>query len=384
MADEDPSFLGQVLAGAALRAALTELEQELPTIFARPTISRRSERGFSADALSGRIDLGRVALAQPAMGLWPITRAAVSHDTPENALVGAALDRTAEWASEKAGRFRSARVSQVFSQVAAAARRLRVQCHAKLGALRLEGVGASRLLPLAWERLALRQADPQRYRRAIELMEALMDLTDPSRQLARMPEATRLIAATLAGVNEADLQHVVFELWVASQLTSYCRSLGYRFEYRSQGTAPFAVGRRAGETVEVWWQSQRAIIDWPSPLEHEEEGEDGWNPIGLRPDLVLTYRGAEVRQILCVECKNKSPETARAGDLAQAFGYLAHYSALPACALVYRSLEHEGLFRRKSTDQRIRALSAPVRPGGEIGERLFELLLSPPAPVRQG
>lgn len=374
--EEGTKFLGEVLAGTALRAVLAGLERELAAVQAKPTISRRSRREFSADPLGGRLDLGRIALAQPDLDLWPIVRSATAHDTPENALLGAALERAAEWASDKAVRYREALIADVFSEGARQAHRLRSGHRAALGELRLEGVGAPRLLPLAWERIALRQANPVVYQAAVEFAALLLDLVDPSRQLTRVPDPNRWIPAMLGGLNEANLQHVAFELWVANRFATHCRNIGFQVEYGYQGDVPFATAKRRGEEVEIWWQAAKPIVAWPSSLGHERERNGAWKPIRLRPDLVLTRRDGAERSLLCVECKNKSPESAQAEDLAQAFGYLAHYSALPACALVYRGFPGGARFRRKHTGQTVDVLEAPVQLGVDAGERLYDLLVN--------
>jgi hypothetical protein len=368
-------FIGHVLAATVVDAALTDLASQLERIARAATIRRRRERVFTSDPLAGQLDLGRIALALPEVDLWPILRVRRTHDTPENALVAATLDAVNAWGIGTASMFRSWAGVDLFAKAARVAGGLAHGFRDALGELPLSAIGGGQLLPLAWERLALRQAEPHLYRRAIELVEILLGLVDPRRLLARMPDTPWVVSATLRGLNEAGLQHTAFELWVASRVVDHCREVGFEFDFPYSSKTPLASGRRGSTSVEVWWQTPEPLVQWPSPLEHERHVATGdWAPLSLRPDLVIIHRGLREDRVLCVECKNKAPDAADSKDLAQAFGYLAHYSALQWCALVYRALEDVSLFRRVPSAQGVVAISAPVTPDNDAGVLLAAMV----------
>ena len=367
-------FISQILAATVLRAALVELEEELRRILANASRRRRRERVFGSDPLSGTLDLGRIALARPEIDQWPLTRVRRTHDTPENAVISAALAATQRWGAGNAQRFPGWLGVKLFSDSARSANAMRSEMRRALGALHMEDWGSGQLLPLARERLALRQADPALYARALELVEILLLMVDPRREASRSPQAGFLVQAMLGGLNEAGLQHVAFELWVASRVIKTCRDDGFELRYPHQRGSALAVGKKGPETVEVWWQSPKAIIGWPSNQEHEKQTQSGaWEPLSLMPDLVIVRRNGSSRQLAAIECKNKARDATDSKDLAQAFGYLSHYDALPSCGLVYRAMPDQRRFRRVPTGQVVVAMQAPVEPADSVGEALLKL-----------
>ncbi|HEY2333526.1 MAG TPA: hypothetical protein VGH58_00775 [Solirubrobacterales bacterium] len=376
MDDDGPPFIGHILGATAIRAALAELDPLLRQITRRATFRRRRERAISGDPMAGQLDLGRIALAEPEASSWPIVRTAHSHDTPENAVLAAALSAVNSWGSRSADRFSAWAGAGLFSQCASEAGRLRRHLRAALGELQLEAYGAGQLLPMAWERLSLGKA-PQAYRDAIELAETLLGLADPRRRLSRAPKRDWVVKAMVGGLNEAELQNTAFELWVASRFASHCRSIGFELSFPHQARAPLAVGQADARSVEIWWQSPRPIVKWPSGQNHERRLPDGqWAPISLRPDLVFVSREASgAARMLCVECKNKEVEAPLSSDLSQVFGYLSHYEALRRCALAYRSVRAPSEYRRTATGQIATAIEAPLEPDGAVGEALFNELL---------
>lgn len=375
--DADPSFVGRVLAGSVIGAALVEFGDHVPRLVARATERRERERTLSADPMAGSLDIGRVALASPEIGLWPIIRMVKSKNTPENALLLATLAAVAEWSSGRAEAYASWIGHDLFARTARRAHELRAVLQEAFGQVPLEQVGAAQLVPLALERIALRQAEPALYRRPVELARTMLGMVDARRQLAREPDVGSLVEAMLSGLNEYGLQHTAFELWVASRLVRHGEDLGFEFDFPFEREAPFAVGVKAGtsEHLEVWWQNSSPLVALPGGRDHEIQREDGgWRPISLRPDLVVRrHLGAE-QHLLCIECKNKQANAPLSKDLAQAFGYLSHFRGLPSCALVYRGLPSQSRYRRSSTEQTATALAAPVEKG-DVGEELLELLL---------
>lgn len=372
---EGAPFVGHVLAATVIRAALLELEPLLREISAQATFRRHRERTISSDPMAGQLDLGRIALADPGAQAWPITRMARSHDTPENAVLAAVLGLINAWASRGANRFSEWTGARLFSQCAAEAGRLGRLLRAALGELRLESYGAAQLLPLAWERLSLRKA-PAAYRGALELAELLLSLADPRRQLARTPRQDWVVKAMVGGLNEAELQNTAFELWVAGSFASRCREVGFELSFPHQSRTPLAVGQAGAGRIEIWWQSPRPIVEWPSAQDHERLLPDGeWGPVSLRPDLVFVSREASgAARMLCVECKNKEVKAPLSSDLSQVFGYLSHYDALRRCVLAYRSVEMPSEYRRSATGQIASVIEAPLKPEGGLGEALFEAL----------
>lgn len=375
ISSEGAPFVGHVLAATVIRAALLELGPALRRIGEQATFRRRRERTISSDPMAGQLDLGRIALADPEAGAWPIARMARSHDTPENAVLVAALSSINSWASGGANRFSQWTGARLFSQCAAEAGRLRRLLRAALGELRLESYGAAQLLPLAWERLSLRKA-PAAYRGALELAELLLSLADPRRQFARTPRQDWVVKAMVGGLNEAELQNTAFELWVAGSFASHCRGVGFEFSFPHQARTPLAVGEAGERRLEIWWQSPRPIVEWPSEQNHERRLPDGeWGPVSLRPDLVFVSREASgAARMLCVECKNKEVKAPLSSDLSQVFGYLSHYEALQRCVLAYRSIAMPAEYRRSATGQIASAIEAPLKPEGSVGEALFYVL----------
>jgi len=374
---DDPSFVGRVLAGSVISASLIELNNHVPRLVANATERRERERTLCADPMGGPLDLGRVALAPPEVGLWPIIRIARSKNTPENALLLATLATVFEWSSGRADAYASWSGRELFARAARRAHELRETLQKAFGRVPLEEVGSARLVPLALERVALRQADPTLYRRPIELARTMQGMIDPQRQLAQEPDSKRLVDAMLGGLNEYGLQHTAFELWVASRLVCHGEEQGFEFEFPFERKSPFAVGLKArtGERLEVWWQASAPLVVPARGRDHEIERDDGsWQPITLRPDLVLRRQTSAEQHLLCVECKNKQADAPLSRDLAQAFGYLSHFRGLPSCALVYRGLPSQSHYRRASTAQTATALAAPVGES-DAGKELLGLLL---------
>jgi hypothetical protein len=368
-------FIGHVLAATVVDAALRELPIELERIVRNATVKRRRQRIFSSNPFVGQLDLGRISLARPELDLWPILKSRQTHNTPENALILATLKVVSDWGARHASRYAGWSGSDLFSRAARVSGELSRRVRTALGDLSLAEIGPAQLLPLATERLALKQAERHVYGRALELIGILLTLVDPRRQVARVPDRDWVVAATVGGLNEAGLQHTAFELWVASRIIAVSRSSGFEIDFPHAAGQPLARGQKGSEEIEVWWQSPRALLDWPSPLEHERHHPDGeWRPLVLKPDLVVVHRQGEDLRVLCVECKNKRQDIADSKDLAQAFGYLSHYAALEWCGLVYRSLGRVELFRRIPSSQGLLALGAPVAPGDSAGSTLMAMV----------
>jgi hypothetical protein len=369
-------FVGHALAGAVIDAALQELEPLVQKLAGQAAFRHRRQRVISSDPVAGQLDAGRLASAIPELDLWPIVRLTPSYDTPENAALVAITGAANRWCSRQAMMFADWIGADLFVRNALRAGAVRQLLLRAFGDLPLESIGAAQLMPLALERLALKQAPPSLYGRALELAQLILTLIDPRRLPARTSDPDWVVTATLAGINEAGLQHTAFELWVASRIISHCRGLGYEIAYPHGRGRPLAVCASAEDRIEVWWQSAKPIVDWPSGRDHEIRRADGsWRAISLIPDLVVAKQGGPAQGILAIECKNKSPRAPNSKDLAQAFGYLANFTALPKCALVYRgSLENRARYRRSSTSQELTALQAPISAECGAGEMLFELL----------
>jgi len=369
-------FVGHALACTVIDAALLELEPLARKLAGQAAYRHRRQRMISSDPVAGQLDVGRLASAIPELDLWPIVRLVPSYDTPENAALVAVMQAASRWCSRQAIVFADWIGAALFARNARRASSMRQLLLQAFGDLPLESIGAAQLLPLALERIALRQALPSSYGRALELAQLILTLVDPRRLPARTSDPNWVVAATLAGINKAGLQHTAFELWVANRLISHCRGLGYEIAYPHGRGRPLAVCTSVVDRIEVWWQSSKPIVDWPSGQDHEIRRADGsWRAVSLIPDLVVTKHSAAEQGILAIECKNKTPRVANSKDLAQALGYLAHFTALPRCALVYRdSLETRTRYRRSSTSQELTALQAPVSADCSAGEMLFELL----------
>jgi hypothetical protein len=381
LVDEGAPFLSRVMAATIVDAALVELAQRGSRLLERATEHRHRERALSTDPMSGQLDLGRIALASPEIGLWPVSRTIKSRDTPENAILLATLAMVARWGAANAEAYGAWTGFELFARNARAAGELAQVLRVGLGDLPLAQLASAQLLPLALERISLQQADPGTYGRVLELVQILLVMVDPKRQLAQAPDSKWVTAATLGGLNEAGLQHTAFELWVASRMIAYCEERGFTFEFPHDRGAPLALGSSGADRVEVWWQSSAPLFGLPQSRDHEVQRLDGsWKPIALKPDLVLTFAGRGAERILCVECKNKESKAPIAKDLAQTFGYLSHFRGLPTCALAYRGLADAPRYRRTSTGQTLSAVRVPVVDSDEAGRHLFEQLIAEGAP----
>jgi hypothetical protein len=376
LAEAGLPFVGHALACAVVDAALLELEPLARGLAGQASHRHRRQRMISSDPIAGELDTGRLASAIPELDLWPIVRLAPCYDTPENAALVAVMGAASRWCSRQATTYADWIGTDLFARNALRSGSMRRLLLQAFGDLPLESIGAAQLLPLAFERLALRQAPPSLYGRALELTELILTLVDPRRLPARTTDPAWVVAATLAGINEAGLQHTAFELWVASLLIGHCRGLGYEIAYPNGRGKPLGVCTSAEDQIEVWWQSGKPIVDWPSPQDHEiRRADETWRALSLMPDLVVTKRSSVEQSILAIECKNKTLGAANSKDVAQALGYLAHFTALPRCALVYRDgLQARAEYRRKSTSQELTALRAPVSANTTAGETLFDLL----------
>jgi hypothetical protein len=369
------ALIGTAIGAAVLRANIRRLAEEVQTILRRTTSARKRERVLSADALGGQIDMGRLPTVTTFAGVWPIVRARSTRNTPENALLLVFTEATTEWAAAAGGRFRGWTGRDLYGSLAEEASELHTTLREHFGTLALETFTAVQLLPLARERVAYRQADPAVYRRAIELVGSSLPFIDPRsgsrRRIDRvLPRDTE---ALLGDLNSGGLPNDVFELWVASRILAAAEAQGFGVEYPYGSRQPFAIARTGSQELEMWWQTDRPIVDWPSERRWQRHRLAGdWSPLSLRPDLVLVrVDDGDKRKLFFIECKNKSAATSDSKDRAQALGYIAHYDALVCGALVYRGLGRVEVFRHSGGGAALIALAAPIEEGVEVGELLL-------------
>jgi hypothetical protein len=369
-----PNFLGRALAAAALRAHLRELLPEAERIVRRATSAFRRTRELTSDVLRGQLDTGRLALAIPGTGVWPIVRVHRTPNTPENALILSSLEMTVRWAATNALRMETWRAVALFGDIATHARELLDLLRGDsdrpgMGELALESIGASRLLPLAKERLAFRQADPGLYGKALALIEMLLRLIDP---LAGQPHRANdvvkaRIPALLEDLNNSNVANDLFELWIVACIIRAAKVDGYSLQYQVGIRKPFVLLTKGSETeIEIWWQSARPLTETGATLDHERMTNGGeWKPVPLRPDIVLRRRPSG--HTLLIECKNKLRKNADSRDVAQTVGYLSHYRDVWRAALAYRSLGSPATDRSRTSFQAIVIIGAPIKRATRVG-----------------